>query len=484
MKARERLIIMGAKKNKKYKTLIQFTGNNYDDVTGSSTLVDYRKDRFLVDFGFIQHSNKKDQYLMNKKSMGFGVKSLKNVLITHFGHVDHAGMLPALFNNGFNGKIYTPPNSKEYAKITFKDNLKILTKDLEYLKKTYKKDYKPFYEQEDVDNMIDHIVECEFYKEYQISEYTRIKFLPNYHIMNSASIIVNIEDKSKNYHKTIAFTGDIGNISIPNKPFLDGFEAIKRCDVLIPETTYAMNNKHNGIKTREKEELKIRETIIETIKNNARMLFCVFANQRTEEILYTLYKNRDIITVPVIVDSPLAVKLLNFYSETMTGENKKLIDEIIAWDKLTLIEDYNKSKAFMNSGQSALICACSGFLCAGRVLDYLKKELPKKDSYVVFTGYNGGEGSLGYKILNKTKVDIDKETYGVKATPIQLKSFSSHINHNSMLKYYSEIESRLIFLNHGDKERQYPFADLLQERLDKKGCGKVFIPQRNDTYYI
>lgn len=252
-----------------------------------------------------------------------------------------------------------------------------------------------------------------------------------------------------------------------------------------------MNNHHNGVKTRQKEIESIKNAILNTQKTkDGKLVFAVFANQRTEEILHILYQLKDIIKIPIVVDSPLAVKIMKYYQSTMQGVNKEDIDNIMSWDKLKLIEEWKDSNAFMRSGQPAIVLSCSGFLQAGRVLDYLKYELPKKNSTVVFTGYGGGEGSLSYKILTEKKVDIgegtQKVTCEIKCDKIQLKSFSSHMGHSKMLEYYSGINTtKNILICHGEKERQYPFAELLQNKLDNKGKStKVFVPERNDKIVI
>lgn len=481
---------MGAKKNKTYKTTIECVGNNYTDVTGSSTLVDYRGKRVLVDFGFVQESNKLKQYKANRNSMKFGAKSIDSVIITHVGHLDHVGNLPTLFANGFDGNVITPPNSKEYLRIAFKDNIKIMEKDLEYLNKHYAKKFKPLYTQYDVDKMLESIIEVDFDKKFGINEYMYVRFLPNFHIYNSASVELYIRDNHKNYRKKLAFTGDVGNITIKDKPFLNGFKPIKNCDLLVCESTYAMNNKQNGVKTRKKEIELIRELVSNTQKNKGRALFAVFANQRTEEILHVLYSMKDIINIPVVVDSPLAVKIMKYYQSTMTGVNKEDIDEIMNWDNLKLIEDWKDSNAFMRSGESAIILSCSGFLQAGRVLDYLKYELPNPNSTVVFTGYGGGEGSLSHKILTAKKVDIgegvQKVTCKILCDKLQLKSFSSHMGHSKMLEYYSNINvTNSVLICHGEKERQYPFGLLLGEKIYKKGRNtKVIVPHRGQKIVI
>jgi metallo-beta-lactamase family protein len=72
-------------------------------VTGSCYLVETKKSRFLVDCGMFQGNKKLKEN--NYASFGFEIKDIDFVLITH-AHVDHCGLLPKLYKQGFTGRSY------------------------------------------------------------------------------------------------------------------------------------------------------------------------------------------------------------------------------------------------------------------------------------------------------------------------------------------------------------------------------------------
>ncbi|MEM6474081.1 MAG: MBL fold metallo-hydrolase, partial [Planctomycetota bacterium] len=71
-------------------------------VTGSCSLLDTGKHRFLVDCGLFQ-GNKTTQAL-NYEPFPFDPKSIDFLLLTH-AHIDHSGLLPKLVKQGFEGEI-------------------------------------------------------------------------------------------------------------------------------------------------------------------------------------------------------------------------------------------------------------------------------------------------------------------------------------------------------------------------------------------
>ena len=70
------------------------------EVTGSCTLIEAGNVKGIVDFGMEQG---KDLFVNRPLPVAAG--DLDFVLLTH-AHIDHSGMLPKLWKDGFRGPIY------------------------------------------------------------------------------------------------------------------------------------------------------------------------------------------------------------------------------------------------------------------------------------------------------------------------------------------------------------------------------------------
>ena len=114
-------------------------------------------------------------------------------------------------------------------------------------------------------------------------------------------------------------------------------------------------------------------------------------------------------------------------------------------------------------------------MTAGRSVYVASKLLPHGYNYIVFCGY-ATEGSLAWKIKQKRSksVAIDGKTVICRCNVANLTSFSSHMQHNDLLNYYSEGNFDKIALVHGEFKDKCEFARELQEKIRKKNkTGRV-----------
>ena len=474
-------------KNKKEKAKISFVGMSSEDVTGSMHLVTYKKKNILLDCGMYQCKDKIKQWNINSRNLKFKVKELDVIIVLH-QHLDHYGGLAHLYEIGCEATIYAPKHMREYLKIAYEDGLKIHNSDLDYVNKRTGKNHKPLYTKESIDKMLSKIVEVDFNEKAGINEFMYIRMTPAYHIIFSAQLELFIRDEQSNYRKKIYYSSDLGNIRI-NKPFLNGFTKVENADVAIIESTYAMNNKRCDEKTRAKDIEKIETILRETcIESDGKLVFASFAMQRAQEILFELHRiwERERFDTPIILDSPLAVKITNHFANMCEGENKVIIDKIMNWKNLKLISEWKDSELVQNSKESAIVVACSGFGEAGRIRSWFKKELPREQSRIVFIGYSSDESLSGIiKSGRKKYIKIDGDDVLNKARVTNLLSFSSHIQHKDMLKLYSDMNVNQIYLVHSDMSKRLEFAQLLEDEYRKKcKTTNVYVGMKDTTVEV
>ena len=79
---------------------LMFIGADHE-VTGSCHYVEACGKRFLVDYGMEQGKN-----VYENAELPVNPSEIDFVLLTH-AHIDHSGLLPLLYANGFRGSIIT-----------------------------------------------------------------------------------------------------------------------------------------------------------------------------------------------------------------------------------------------------------------------------------------------------------------------------------------------------------------------------------------
>lgn len=437
------------------------------EVTGSCYLLEANGKNILIDCGMVQGP---DMY--EEQHLSFVASKIHAVLLTH-AHIDHSGLLPLLAKNNFKGKIYATRPTRDLACIMLKDSAHIQESEAEWRNKRAKragiKHYQPIYTGKDVLNSNKLFKGCDYDIEYEIYKGITIKFIDAGHLLGSASIQIKATENGE--QRTVVFSGDIGNV---NKPILRSPQTFSNADYVIMESTY-------GDRLHEAECDHVRELasiIQETFDKGGNVVIPSFAVGRMQEMLYYLreIKEKKLIVghnnFPVYVDSPLAVeatKLFNkrydCFGEEMTAMLEKGINPI-NFDDIHLAVSVEDSKAINYNTTPKVILSASGMCEAGRIRHHLKYNLWRKDSTIVFVGYQV-TGTLGRMILDGAKtVNLLGETICVEASIRKLTSTSSHADLNGLLDWIGAYENKPkhVFVTHGDETSALSFANMLSQK--------------------
>ena len=102
-------------------------------VTGSKHLITLQNgDSILLDCGLFQGMGEATFNL--NANFGFDPKTVTAVVLSH-AHIDHTGLLPKLIKEGFTGKIYCTPATKDLANILLQDSAHIQEMDVKFANK-------------------------------------------------------------------------------------------------------------------------------------------------------------------------------------------------------------------------------------------------------------------------------------------------------------------------------------------------------------
>src|SRR5215831_10262427 len=95
-------------------------------VTGSKHLLDLDGRKILIDCGLFQ--GLKELRLRNWAALPFDASQLDAVVLTH-AHLDHCGYLPRLVAQGYRGRIFCTPGTRDLCTLVLPDSAHIQEED-------------------------------------------------------------------------------------------------------------------------------------------------------------------------------------------------------------------------------------------------------------------------------------------------------------------------------------------------------------------
>lgn len=400
-------------------------------------------------------------------------QELEYIIVGHL-HADHIGMIPTLYARGkCNAKIVVPKGSTSILKEMWLDSSYINCRDIEVLNLKNDRCYEPFYTEDIVYKALNYVVEIDSDKITNLSNELAIRYTNAGHILLSKQCEVYINGHS--HTRKILFTSDLGNIATQDsRIFVENFQPVLSSNIIFGECTYAAKGRQCTKETYKKDIEKIKSVIEQyCVDNNARVLIPSFSLDRTPYILWILYslfgKNENF-KIPILVDSPLANRLLDCYSSIIENDKKELFDEMMSWKNIKRIITPEDSKAAIASNGAKVILSSSGMLTAGRSVKWVQNILPKDSDCILFMGY-AGENTLAWKIKHEKEhktININGKPYKNKCQVYDLHSFSSHMQRNDLINYYKSINCEKIFLVHGDSNKiefKHDLEDVISDCL-------------------
>ena len=444
---------------------ITFCGAAHE-VTGSCTLLEACGKTVMVDCGMEQGPD-----IYENSALPVLPGQVDFLLLTH-AHIDHSGKIPELTAGGFSGPIYTTGATAKLCSIMLLDSAHIQEFEAEWRNRKAKRSggapYVPLYTAEDVTKAMKQFVSCDYEKEYELCDGIKIKFTDAGHLLGSASISVTVTENGKT--ETIVFSGDLGNI---NRPLIKNPDQPDKADYIIIESTYG-NRLHGD---RPDYVTQLAKIIKETLDRGGNVVIPSFAVGRTQELLYLLriIKEKGLVegheNFPVYVDSPLAVEATEIYSgslrEYYDDETVALIDSginPIKFPGLKLSVTSDDSVRINIDKTPKIILSASGMCEAGRIRHHLKHNLWRKDSTVLFVGYQA-EGTLGRMLCDGVKnVKLFGEDIEVNAEIKMLDGISGHADKNGLIKWLKTFKKKpeIVFVNHGEEKSCDEFTDCIR----------------------
>jgi metallo-beta-lactamase family protein len=448
-------------------------------VTGSCHFLKIKDKNVLLDCGMYQGKDEKER---GNETFNFNPKDIDFVILSH-SHIDHSGRIPLLYKQGFKGTVLCTEGTLDLCNVMLADSGHILEFEAEWKNRKRTRQglppIEPLYTSK-IAQVAMYLFQGYSYDQWiEVFDGFKVRFRDAGHLLGSSIIEMLISEDDKT--TKLVYTGDLGNKHIP---ILKDPTIIDYADYVITETTYG-----NRLHTELSDELQDFAKIIkDTFRRGGNVIIPSFAVGRTQEVLYTLNKyigEHVLKGVSVFVDSPLAAEstaIFSKYHKYYDEEATKLLDtgnDPLNFEGLTFTRSPEESAKLNKVQSGAIIISASGMCEAGRIKHHLKHNLWRKESSIVFVGYQA-EGTLGRIIVDGAKkVKIFGEEIAVNAKIYNLHGLSGHADQKGLLDWLESFKAKpeKVLLVHGDNDAQETFNALLQS----KGFA-TFIAKPGDTF--
>ena len=429
-------------------------------VTGSKFLVDTEKFRVMVDCGLFQ--GERLWRRRNWEPLAVDPAKVDAVVITH-AHLDHSGYLPLLVRNGFRGPAYCTPETAELAAIVLRDSAHIAESDAahaEALGYSTHKPALPLYDSDDAEKAIGLLTTVEHDTPTMIGGEVGLELRSAGHILGSAYAELDVAGSR------LLVSGDIGR---PGHPLLLPPEAPHDADTVVVESTYG-NRLHDV-----EDDDQLADAITRTVDRGGVVLMPAFAVDRTFVVLMTLARleaEGRIPSVPVHVDSPMALRALEVYTRAIAEHDPQIRPEVTTAGtgyrptRLKLAPSVVESEKLNRPGKPCIIVTASGMLTGGRVLHHLAHQLPNPRNTVILTGFQV-PGTRGRALADgKKQVKIHGRYVPVRAEIQVTNTYSAHADAEQMVQWLSAMKPpETAYVVHGEEDAARALAARLADEL-------------------
>lgn len=462
---------------------LEFIGADHE-VTGSCHFLQVGVLNILVDCGMEQGAN-----VFENVPLPVPASKINYVFLTH-AHIDHTGMLPKLYKDGFRGSVITTEPTRDLCDIMLRDCAHIQSSEAEWKNKKQRRKgiwqkIEPLYTMEDVIALMRQFSPGRYGKKYKLCNGVEYRFTDVGHLLGSASIELWLTEAGVT--KKIVFSGDIGNY---NQPLIRDPKKTDSADYVLIESTYG-DRLHEAAPDHYEQDLA--DIIRTTLLRGGNVVIPSFAVGRTQEMLYyiRMIKQDNLIPelpdFPVYVDSPLAVEATEVFhengSECYDDDTAALLKKGInplEFPRLSLTVSVDESKQINTDSEPKVIIAASGMCDAGRIKHHLKYNLWRPECTVLFVGYQA-MGTPGRSIVDGAQeIHIFGEPVAVRAQICKMDGLSGHADRQGLLDWISGFteKPKQVFVVHGDADSAESFTKLLSE-----GKGYTAMAPYSGTVY-
>lgn len=441
------------------------------EVTGSCHLLHVNGHTVALDCGMFQ--GRRTESAAKNRAFPVPMEDLDAVVLSH-AHIDHSGRLPFLVANGYSKTIWSTSATRDLCAVMLADSAHIQEKDAQFLAKRHKEFIEPLYGMRHAVRTMELMVGVPYNKPFDVVPGVTGTYVDAGHILGSASVILDCTEGGVT--KRLVFSGDVGRsgLAIIRDPV-----APPDADAVIMESTYG-NRDHESV---DGARAHLAQVIRTTAARGGRIFIPAFAVGRTQEMLYNLHsllREGAIPSIPVYVDSPLAIDtttVFQLHPETydQSEDMIKRVKEVFDFPLLKFTRDVEESKAINAAKGPMIVIAASGMVEAGRILHHLANGAGDPRNTILIVGFQA-EHTLGRRIVEKAPVlKIFGDEVALRAQVEVINGYSAHADRTELTAWIDTVKStspRLgpVWLVHGEPDVQDEYRTSLMSKGYDVSC--------------
>ena len=402
------------------------------EVGRAAYIVSTADTRILVDCGDKPGERSGGPYLDVPEALGSGATSLDAVVLTH-AHLDHAALVPLLFENGYDGPVYcTEPT---------RDLLGLLT--LNYIDRRTDAGRPRPYDAEMVRDAVKHCIPLAFGDVTDVAPDVKLTLHNAGHVLGSAVVHFHIGDGLYN----VALSGDM---HYDSTRLLEGaVNEFPRVETLVLESTYGGRNDYQT--DRGDSERKLTQQLRNAADRDGTVLVPTDAVGRPQELLVVLeeaMREGDVPEMPVYVEEMIweATAVHTTYPDFLRDEiGGRLGDDdrnpFLA-DQFTPVVGDDDREAIANRDEASVVLATPGMCTPGPVRTWLEALAPDPDNTLTFVDYQA-RGTLGNRLQNGLdSVSLSGEDVPVEMRVTTIDGFSGHADRQGLENFVKTMHPR------------------------------------------
>ena len=441
-------------------------------VTGSKYLVEHEGQSLLVDCGLFQ--GYKQLRLRNRDPLPVLPSDIGAVLLTH-AHLDHSGYLPLLAKEGFHGKVWATPATRDLARILLPDSGHIQEEDANFAnRKGFSRHAPalPLYTEGDALNCLKLIRTVRMGEAFEPLRGWTARYSGAGHILGAASLLLEVGGQR------ILFSGDLGR---PDDSLMLAPDPPPAADAVVIESTY-------GDREHPEEDVlaELAPALQRVAARGGTAVVPVFAVGRAQALLHAiagLKASGDLPSaLPVFLDSPMSIHTTGLFARHL-GEHRLNAAECQAMERVaTMTRSAEESKAIARQHGPKVILSASGMATGGRVLHHLAQHLGDHRNMVLLTGYQS-PGTRGATLAGGSgKLRIHGQDIAIRAEIVQLASASAHADASQLMDWLRALPAppRRVFVTHGDMDA----SDTLRHRIETELGWPALVPEHGSGHAI
>ena len=418
-----------------------------ETVTGSRHLLESDRARVLLDCGLFQ--GLKALRARNWQPPPLDPARLNAVVLSH-AHIDHSGYLPRLVHAGFAGPVYCTPATADLLGVLLPDAAHLQEEEAAFANRHGTSRHTPalpLFTVDDAARVLRQLRTADFGAAFAPGPGVETRFTHSGHILGAGLVECRLGGR------LVVFSGDLGRYDVP---IMRDPDPVREADVLLLESTYG-DRLHEVDDRRE----RLAGAVRRAADGGGWLLIPAFAVGRAQDVLFDLRQLEEagrIPSLPMFLDSPMAIEALAIYSRHVEEQDEALRREVAAGTKpyaprrFQISKTVDDSKRLNETAPPGIILAGSGMATGGRILHHFRRLLPDPKTTVLFVGYQAA-GTRGRLLRDGAgELRMFGEAVPVRATILVSDAYSAHADRGEILRWLDGFRRPpgMTYLVHGE----------------------------------